>query len=87
VETDASGHAIREVLSQEQEGKWRPIAFLSRTIQPVERNYKIYNKKLLAIVEALLKWRQYLLNMIELFEIWTDHENLKYFRKPHKLNG
>ncbi len=21
------------------------------------------------------------------FEIWTDHENLKYFREPHKLNG
>jgi len=23
----------------------------------------------------------------EPFEIWTDHKNLKYFRKPHKLNG
>ena len=23
----------------------------------------------------------------EQFEIWTDHENLKYFRKLHKLNG
>jgi len=32
VETNASGHAIGEVLSQEQEGKWRPIAYLSRTI-------------------------------------------------------
>jgi len=21
------------------------------------------------------------------FEVWTDHENLKYFREPHKLNG
>jgi len=36
VETNASGHAIRGVLSQEQEGKWKPIAFLSRTIQPAE---------------------------------------------------
>jgi len=26
------------------------------------------------------------LDIIELFEIWTDHENLKYFREPHKLN-
>ena len=24
---------------------------------------------------------------MEPFEIWTDHENLKYFREPHKLNG
>ena len=53
----------------------------------VERNYKIYNKELLAIMEALAKWQQYLLDTMEPFEIWTDHENLKYFREPHKLNG
>jgi len=28
-----------------------------------------------------------LLDAAETFEIWTDHENLKYFREPHKLNG
>ena len=87
METDASGHAIGGVLSQEQEGKWKPIAFLSRTMQPAEKNYEIYDKELLAIVEALAKWRQYLLDAAETFEIWTDHENLKYFREPHKLNG
>jgi len=87
VETDISGYTIREVLSQEQEEKWKPIAFLSRTMQPVERNYEIYDKELLAIVEALAKWRQYLLDMIKPFKIWMDHENLKYFRELHKLNG
>ena len=87
METDASVHVIGGVLSQEQDGKWKPIAFLSRTMQPAEQNYKIYDKELLAIVEALAKWRQYLLDTKEPFEVWTDHENLKYFRKPHKLNG
>ena len=87
VETDASGHAIGGVLSQEQEGKWKPIAFLSRMIQLTEQNYEIYNKELLAIVEALAKWRQYLLDATETFKIWIDHENLKYFQEPHKLNG
>ena len=86
VETDTSGHAIGGVLSQEQDGKWRPIAFLSRTMQAAEQNYEIYDKELLAIVEALAKWRQYLLDVVEPFEVWTDHENLKYFREPHKLN-
>ena len=86
VEMDASGHAIGGVLSQEQDGKWKQIAFLSRTMQLAERNYEIYDKKLLAIVEALTKWRQYLLDAKEPFEVWTDHENLKYFREPHKLN-
>ena len=55
-------------------------------MQPVERNYEIYNKELLAIVKALTKWRQYLLDALETFKIWTDHENLKYFWEPHKLN-
>ena len=86
VETDASGHAIGEVLFQEQDGKWKPIAFLSRTMQPAERNYEIHDKELLAIMEALIKWRQYLLDAVETFEIWTDYENLKYFWEPHKLN-
>ena len=56
-------------------------------MQPVERNYKIYNKELLAIMEALNKWWQYLLDTTEKFEVWTDYKNLKYFRKPQKLNG
>ena len=36
IETDTSGHVIGGVLSQEQDGKWKPIAFLSRTMQPAE---------------------------------------------------
>ena len=84
---DALRYAIEGVLSQEQEEKWKPIAFLSKTMQPAERNYEIYDKKLLAIVEALTKWRQYLLDAMESFEVWTDYENLKYFQEPHKLNG
>ena len=55
-------------------------------MQPVERNYEIYDKELLAIVEALTKWKQYLLNTMEPFEVWTKHENLKYFQEFHKLN-
>jgi len=55
VETDASGHTIEGVLSQEQDGKWKPIAFLLRTMQPAEKNYEIYDKELLAILEALTK--------------------------------
>ena len=55
-------------------------------MQLAEQNYKIYDKELLVIVEALAKWRQYLLDAAETFKIWTDHKNLKYFWKPHKLN-
>jgi len=88
VETDTSGYTIGGVLSQQQrDGKWKPIVFLSRTMTPAECNYEIYDKELLVIMECLEKWRQYLLNAEERFKVWTDHENLKYYRKPQKLNG
>ncbi len=52
----------------------------------MERNYEIYDKELLVIVEVLAKWWQYLLDAVEPFEIWIDYENLIYFRKSYKLN-
>jgi len=38
-------------------------------MQPAEINYKIYGKELLAIVEALTKWKQYLLDAMEKFKV------------------
>ena len=55
IEIDTSEYAIGRVLSQEQDGKWKPIAFLSRIMQPAKKNYEIYNKELLVIVEVLAK--------------------------------
>ena len=87
VEVDASGYAIGGVLSQKQNDKWRTVAFISRTMSPAELNYDIYDKELLAIIYALEEWRPYLLDAEEPFEIWTDHKNLSYFRKPQRLNS
>jgi len=56
-------------------------------MQLAERNYEIYNKELLAIVEVLTKWRQYLVDTTEKFKVWMYHENLKYFRESYKLNS
>ena len=57
VEADSSDFATRAVLSQEnlEDGKWHPIAFLSKSLSPVERNYEIHDKKMLAIVQVLEK--------------------------------
>ena len=41
---------------------------------------------MLAIMTALKDWRTYLLNTREIFEIWTDHANLQYFKEPRKVN-
>ncbi|SJL04347.1 uncharacterized protein ARMOST_07713 [Armillaria ostoyae] len=86
VEADTSNGAIGAVLSQEQEGKWRPVAFMSKALTATERNYEIYDKELLAIMLALSEWCHYLMGTLEDMEIWTDHQNLQYFRKLQKLN-
>ncbi len=79
VEADASEGAIGAVLSQEQDGKWHPVTFLSKSLTATERNYEIYNKELLAIMLTLDEWRHYLMGAAQDFEIWTDHQNLQYF--------
>ena len=45
-----------------------------------ERNYEIYDRELLAIVEALRDWRHFLEGLPKPFEIITDHANLQYWR-------
>ena len=52
----------------------------------MERNYKIYDKEILAIVRCLEAQRHFLEGMTVKFEIWTDHKNLEYFMKAQKLN-
>ncbi len=61
IEVDASKGAIGAVLSQEQDGKWCPVAFLSKSLTVMEQNYEIYDKELLAIMLALDEWRHYLM--------------------------
>ncbi len=86
VEADASEGAVSAILSQQQNGVWCPVAFMSKSLSTTERNYEIYNKKLLAIMLALSEWRHYLMGTAQDVEIWTDHQNLQYFRLPQKLN-
>jgi len=88
VEADSSDFATGAVLSQQltADGKWHPIAFYSKSLSSVERNYKIHNKEMLAIIRALEEWRHFLEGATHLVEIWTDHKNLKYFMMAKKLN-
>ena len=86
IEADSSDYANGAVLSQFIGGKWRPIAFHSRSLNEVEHNYEIYDKEMMAIMDSLMEWHQYLMGSKEPFEIWTDHQNLQYFCKLQKLN-
>ena len=81
VEADSSYFATGAVLSQQnlEDKKWHPVAFLSKSLSLVERNYEIHDKEMLAIVQALEEWRHFLEGMDHQFKIWTDHKNLEYF--------
>ena len=54
MEVDALDYAIGGVLSMEcGDGLWRPVAFLSKSLNETERNYGIYDKEMLVIIRGL----------------------------------
>jgi hypothetical protein len=60
VETDALDFAIGGQLGQQDENnKLHPVAFILRKLVGLQLNYPIYNKELLAIIEAFREWRPY----------------------------
>ena len=52
IEADSSDFATGAVLSQvsAEDEKWHPVAFLSKALSPVEQNYEIHDKEMLAII-------------------------------------
>ena len=61
MEVDALDYAMGGVLSMEYEdGLWRPMAFLLKSLNKTERNYEIHDKEMLAIVRGLEVWRHLL---------------------------
>jgi len=84
----SSDFATGAVLSWQspEDNKWHPVVFLSKSLSPVEWNYKIHNKEMLAIMRALEEWRHFVEGAEHHCEIWTDHKNLQYFMTAKKLN-
>jgi len=87
VEADASDYMTGGVLSTKcKDGKWRPVAFISKLLNTTEQNYEIHNKEMLAVIRCLEAWRYYLERAKLEFEIWTNYKNLQYFMTSQKLN-
>lgn len=80
LKTDASDRALKACLSQSDEIKWlHSVMFYSWKFFSAELNYKIHNKKLLAIVNVFKQWRVYLKGLKHEVQIYSDHKNLLYF--------
>lgn len=80
LEIDASHCGLGAVLSQEQEGKLRPIAYASRGLRPTERNMSNYSSmklELLGLKWAMTeKFREYLLGHKCI--VYTDNNPLSH---------
>ena len=59
---------------------------MSKGFSDAERNYEIYDKEMLAIIQALEEWCHFLEGTPKKFTIFTDHKNLSYFRMAQRLN-
>lgn len=72
VTTDASGMVTGAVLSQNN----IHISFFSKKLCTTMQAHSTYIKEMYAIIEAVKKWRQYLL--VSHFRIYKNHHNLKH---------
>jgi len=87
VEADASNFATEGVLSIKcDDNKWRPVAYILKSLHETEHNYEIHDKEMLAVIQCLEAWRHFLEGTKGKFEIWSDHKNLEYFMSNQKLN-
>lgn len=72
VETDASAGAIAASLTQDG----RPVAFFSRSLSPSEKYHSAVEREACAVVEALRKWRHFLVGRH--FQLITDQQSVRY---------
>ena len=61
VEADASDFAMGGVLLIKcEDERWRPVAYISKSLNEAKKNYEIHDKEMLAIIRCLEAWRHFL---------------------------
>jgi hypothetical protein len=87
LEADTSNEALGGAVSQyDDDGVLHPCAFHSRKFTSAERNYEIYDKEMLAIVECMDIWRHYFEGADHKLKVLTDHKNLVWFTETKSYN-
>ncbi len=80
---------VRGVKGQKSAGKglWHAVAFWSRSMLLVERNYDVGDQEMLAIIMSCCCWRHYLEGARHPVEVLMDHHNLQRFMTTKSFTG
>ncbi len=62
------------------------VAYFSKTMNDAQRNYDVYNRKLLGLQEMFKHWRAYLHGAAHQVKVHTDHANLLFWKNPGDHN-
>jgi len=75
------------ILSQKfEDGKLHPVSFISRKLSPADFSYDVYDKEILAVVYSRKKCRYFLQGATHKTIVYSDHQNLTYFKTAVSLN-
>lgn len=87
METDALDLAIADILSHKfEDGKVRPVCFISGRLNLAELNRDVYDKEMSAVVYSLNQSRHCLPGAKHKTTIYSDHQNWTYFKTAIPLN-
>ena len=73
---DASDYTVGAVLGQRRENFFRPIYYVSKTLNEAQENYTTTEKEMLAVVYSYEKFRPYILG--SKVTLYTDHVTIRY---------
>jgi hypothetical protein len=62
------------------------MAYVSKKHSPMEYNYEIYDKALMAIIQAFEEWQPKLQSIINPIHVLSNHKDLEYFMITKSLN-
>ena len=80
LEVDASLFAIGAVLFQrDEEGQRRPISYFLQALNFAKRNYDIWDREFLAVIQGLKHNQHLLVGSPHKVLVLTDHENLAHY--------